>query len=64
MLHRKRSGEDFAEEIKAHLEMEAEDLKGEGLSGEEARRLARAGFGMCRSSAGKVPSAESCRVVR
>ena len=45
MLHRKRSGEDFAEEIKAHLEMEAEDLKGEGLSGEEARRLARAGFG-------------------
>src|SRR5579872_1400547 len=45
MFRRKRSEEDFAAEIKAHLEMEAEDLKGEGLSGEEARRQAKVDFG-------------------
>jgi hypothetical protein len=30
MFWRKRSAEDFAEEIKAHLELEADDLKREG----------------------------------
>ena len=42
MFWRKRSAEDFAEEIKAHLEFEAEDLKREGLSEHEAA-LARCG---------------------
>ena len=45
MFKRKRSAEDFAEEIKAHLELEADELKGEGLSQEEARRKARVEFG-------------------
>ncbi len=31
MFRRKRSAEDFAEEIKAHLELEADELRGEGL---------------------------------
>jgi hypothetical protein len=31
MFWRKRSAEDFGEEIKAHLELEADDLKQEGL---------------------------------
>ena len=41
MFGRKRSDKDFAEEIKAHLEMEAAELKSEGLGEEEARRRAR-----------------------
>ena len=42
---RGRSRKDFAEEIQAHLELEAEELRGEGCSQDEARRRARAGFG-------------------
>ena len=45
MFKRKRSAEDFAEEIKAHLELEADELHSEGLSDEEARRRARIEFG-------------------
>ena len=45
MFWRKRSAEDFAEEIKAHLELEADDLKQEGLSEDEARWKARRAFG-------------------
>ena len=45
MFKRKRSAEDFTEEIKAHLELEADELRSEGLSGEEARRKARSEFG-------------------
>ncbi len=37
MFKRKRSAEDFAEEIKAHLELEADELRDEGLSEDEAR---------------------------
>src|SRR6266478_6282400 len=48
MFWRKRSAEDFAEEIKAHLELEAEDLKREGLSEDEARCKARREFGNVR----------------
>ncbi|MGA7109966.1 MAG: ABC transporter permease [Terracidiphilus sp.] len=48
MFGRKRSDEDFAAEIKAHLELEAEELKSEGLSEGEARRQARAEFGNVR----------------
>lgn len=45
MLRRKRSAADFAEEIKAHLELEADELHAHGESAEEARRRARAEFG-------------------
>jgi len=45
MLKRKRSAEDFAEEIQAHLALEADELKSEGLSEDEARRRARVDFG-------------------
>ena len=45
MFKHKRTAEDFAEEIKAHLELEAEDLRGEGLGEAEAQRRARVGFG-------------------
>ena len=45
MFQRKRSAKDFAEEIKAHLELEADELREEGLSEEEARRKARVEFG-------------------
>jgi predicted permease len=45
MFERKRSAKDFAEEIKAHLELEAEELRGEGLSSDEAHRKARSEFG-------------------
>ena len=34
-MRRKRSEADFAEEIKAHLELEAAELKSEGLGEEE-----------------------------
>ena len=44
-MRRKRSAEDFAEEIKAHLELEAAELKSEGVDEDEARRQARVGFG-------------------
>ena len=45
MFRRKRSAKDFAEEIKAHLELEADDLRQEGLSEDEALRKARCEFG-------------------
>jgi predicted permease len=44
-MRRKRSAEDFAEEIKAHLELEADELRSEGLSQGEAQRRARVEFG-------------------
>lgn len=50
MFRRKRSAEDFAEEIKAHLELEADELEREGLSGDEARRVARCEFGNVRAA--------------
>ena len=45
MFKRKRTAEDFAEEIKAHLALEADDLRGEGLSEAESQRRARVEFG-------------------
>jgi predicted permease len=50
MFRRKRSGEDFAEEIRAHLELEAQELRREGLSEEEARSKARRSFGNVRAA--------------
>ena len=45
MFRRKRSVDDFAEEIKAHLELEADELEYEGVSEEDARRRAKVEFG-------------------
>jgi hypothetical protein len=45
MFKRRRSADDFAEEIKAHLRLEADEPKWEGLTEEEARRRARVEFG-------------------
>ncbi|HEY1648018.1 MAG TPA: ABC transporter permease [Terracidiphilus sp.] len=45
MFRRRRSAKDFAEEIQAHLELEADELKDEGLNEEEAQRRARIAFG-------------------
>lgn len=45
MFRRKRSTKDFAEEIRAHIDMEAEELRNEGLSEEDAYRKARQKFG-------------------
>ena len=45
LFGRKRSPDDFAAEIKAHLDLEADDLKSEGLNEAEARRNARVEFG-------------------
>jgi predicted permease len=45
MFWKKRKQSDFAAEIEAHLELEAEQLKDQGLSEEEARAAARRAFG-------------------
>jgi predicted permease len=45
MFKRTRNRDDFAEEIKAHLELEANELKSEGLNDDDARREARVRFG-------------------
>ncbi len=50
MFWRKRSAEDFRAEIEAHLQLEADDLKGEGLSADEARWKARREFGNVRAA--------------
>jgi len=48
MFKRKRSAQDFAEEIKTHLELEADELKSEGLSEDDALWQARRAFGNVR----------------
>ena len=48
MFRRRRSAEDFVAEIKAHLELEADELRGEGLNEDEARWKARREFGNVR----------------
>jgi len=50
MFRRKRSTEDFAEEIRSHIELEAEELQREGLSEENARWQARRKFGNVRAA--------------
>jgi putative ABC transport system permease protein len=45
MFKRKRSTHDFDEEMRAHVALEADALKSEGLSDDEARRHARVAFG-------------------
>ena len=50
MFRRRRSAEDFAEEIKSHLELEADELKLEGWTDEEARWKAHREFGNIRAA--------------
>ncbi|HXR40189.1 MAG TPA: ABC transporter permease [Terracidiphilus sp.] len=50
MFRRKRSAEDFRAEIEAHLALEADELKREGLSEAEARWKARREFGNLRAA--------------
>jgi predicted permease len=50
VFKRKRSDEDFAEEIRSHLELEADELRTEGVSQEEAKRRARVEFGSVRGA--------------
>src|SRR5438874_8155735 len=45
MFWRKRKQSDFAAEIEAHLELETEQLKEQGLGEEQARMAARRAFG-------------------
>jgi predicted permease len=45
MFKPKRTAEDFAEEIKSHIALEADDLRDEGMSEEESQRQARVEFG-------------------
>ena len=45
MSKKKRSADDFAEEIQSHIELEADDLKREGLSEGAARQKAKSEFG-------------------
>ena len=50
MFGPKRSTQNFAEEIQAHIELEAEELRRQGLSEEEARWQARRNFGSMRAA--------------
>jgi hypothetical protein len=50
MFRRKRSAEDFAEEIKAHLALEADELRREGLGKEDAQWKALREFGSLRAA--------------
>lgn len=45
MFRRRRSADDFAEEIQSHIELQAHALESEGLSEQEAYRRARVEFG-------------------
>jgi macrolide transport system ATP-binding/permease protein len=45
MSKKKRSTDDFAEEIQSHIELEADDLEREGLSEGAARQKAKSEFG-------------------
>jgi predicted permease len=50
MSKQKRSADDFAEEVRAHLELEADELRAEGLSAEQANRRAHVEFGSVRAA--------------
>jgi predicted permease len=50
MAKRKRTAKDFGDEIQAHIELEAEELRSEGLSDEAARLRARQKFGSVRAA--------------
>jgi predicted permease len=50
VFRRRRSEDDFAEEIRSHLELEADDLRQEGVSPDEARFRAHRTFGNVRAT--------------
>jgi hypothetical protein len=50
MFRRRRSEEDFAEEIRSHLALPADELEREGFSAEPAHRKARIEFGGVRAA--------------
>jgi predicted permease len=50
MFRRKRSAEDFTAEIRSHLELEADDLQGDGMDHDEAERRAYRAFGSVRAA--------------
>ncbi|HEY2859774.1 MAG TPA: ABC transporter permease [Terracidiphilus sp.] len=50
MFNRKRSAKDFSEEIQAHLELEADELRSEGVAGDDAQWKARQNFGSVRAT--------------
>ena len=50
MFRRRRSASDFAEEIQAHLALEADELEARGVPEDEAQRRARAAFGSVTSA--------------
>ena len=50
MFRRKRSAEDFAAEIRSHLELEADELQGDGINRDEAQRRAYRAFGNVRAA--------------
>ena len=58
MFRRKRSAEDFAEEIQAHIELEAEELRSEGL---ERGRGALARHGESSAACARRRNAFTCR---
>jgi len=62
MFRRKRSAADFQAEIEAHLALEADDLKGEGLSADEARWKAQREFGNVRAAQERLQQALGLRV--
>ena len=49
MFKRKRNAKDIDDEIKAHLALEADELRREGLSEDEAYRRTRVEFGNVQS---------------
>ncbi len=49
-MFRRRKEADFAEEIRSHLELEADELREEGVSSDEAHFRARRSFGNVRAA--------------
>ena len=45
MFRKPRTGNDFSEEIEAHLQLEADELESQGVSRDDAERRARTAFG-------------------
>ena len=50
MFRRKRTEEDFADEIQAHIELEAEELRQEGVKADDAHWKAKRSFGNVRTA--------------
>src|SRR5438045_2446154 len=50
MFRHRRNAEDFAAEIRSHLELEAKDLQDEGLNSQDAQRRAHRAFGSARAA--------------